>query len=90
MSALQRIAKPFVQRVTARNMSSIETWQRPTYDVLPVPKGSWQADYDKKNAKANIVLAVGIVTFTASMLHALIDPLPPVTKADLPADPRTL
>ncbi|KAK3907860.1 tRNA uridine(34) hydroxylase [Frankliniella fusca] len=69
-------------------MSGLETFQRPTYDVLPVPKGSWQAEYDKKNAKANVILAVGLLAGTATLVHACMDPLKPVTKADLPIDPR--
>ena len=90
MSALQRIATPVVRTSVRRyGGGHVEPWFKPNYDSLPVPKGSWQADYDRKNRYGNAVLAVGIVAFSATVLHALQDPLRPVTKADLPCDPRT-
>lgn len=65
-----------------------EFFKKPSYDVLPKPEGSWQEDYNRRNAKANQIFAVGLVVGGAVLAHSLYDPLPPVTRADLPIDPR--
>ncbi|KAJ1527572.1 hypothetical protein ONE63_007536 [Megalurothrips usitatus] len=69
-------------------MSSIETFEKPSYDVLPVPKGSWQEQYNQKNAYANKVLVVGILSCGGVLAHSLQDDKRPVLKSDLPIDPR--
>lgn len=43
-------------------------FKRPTMDDLPVPNGSWQENFQVKQAKYNRHLIVGIVAFTVSMI----------------------
>ncbi|XP_049872638.1 uncharacterized protein LOC126371374 [Pectinophora gossypiella] len=42
-------------------------FKAPTMDELPVPKGSWQAQYDANQRRYNAVLAFGIA-FTVGTL----------------------
>ncbi|KAI5633339.1 deltamethrin resistance domain-containing protein [Phthorimaea operculella] len=41
-----------------------------TMDELPVPKGSWQAAYDARNRRYNMVLLTGIAFTVASIAVA--------------------
>ncbi|KAH9633797.1 hypothetical protein HF086_005431 [Spodoptera exigua] len=44
-----------------------EHFKPPTMDELPVPRGSWQAQYDANQRRYNLVLLFGIA-FTAGTL----------------------
>lgn len=40
---------------------------RNTLNDIPVPQGSWQEDYDKRNAKWNMMLGASVAFFVVSM-----------------------
>ena len=39
----------------------------PTLDEYPVPQGSWQEDYNKKQKRFNIHLAAGVIIFSSTI-----------------------
>jgi len=40
---------------------------RATLNDIPIPEGSWQEDYNKRNAKWNMILGASVVCFAASV-----------------------
>ena len=40
---------------------------RSTLNDIPVPEGSWQENYNKRNAKWNMMLGASIVCFVGSL-----------------------
>lgn len=55
--------------VAARQYGGGEPWNKPTFDILPVPKGSWQADFDRRNRYGNTMLAIGLAVGAATLAH---------------------
>ncbi|VVC91069.1 unnamed protein product [Leptidea sinapis] len=57
------ISRTIVSRLTqqtVRRYHGGHEFKAPSMDELPVPRGSWQAQYDAKQKKYNTVLAFGI------------------------------
>ena len=45
---------------------------RSTLNDIPIPEGSWQEDYNKRNAKWNMILGASVVFFLATAYAVLI------------------
>ncbi|XP_063362777.1 uncharacterized protein LOC134651606 [Cydia amplana] len=65
MFAARQIASRVFQQSVRRYHAG--DFKAPTMEELPVPRGSWQANYDAKQRKYNAVLIAGIA-FTAGTL----------------------
>ncbi|XP_014251511.1 uncharacterized protein LOC106667825 [Cimex lectularius] len=59
-----------VQRMMASYSGSGKSEPMATMDDLPVPSGSWEAQYKAKQAKYNLHLALGVVVFSVTFLVA--------------------
>ncbi|CAB0009591.1 unnamed protein product [Nesidiocoris tenuis] len=44
--------------------------RQPTMDDLPVPQGSWEAQYKANQAKYNVHLLLGIAFFSVTLITA--------------------
>ncbi|XP_041979830.1 uncharacterized protein LOC121733601 [Aricia agestis] len=55
---------------TVRRYHGDHGFKPPSMDELPVPRGSWQADYDAANRRYNAVLVLGISFFVGSFAIA--------------------
>ncbi|CAG9787577.1 unnamed protein product [Diatraea saccharalis] len=69
MFASRQIVSRFMQQ-TARRYHAGEGFKPPTMDDLPVPRGSWQANYDARQRKYNAALILGIGFSIASVAVA--------------------
>ncbi|CAH0682897.1 unnamed protein product [Spodoptera exigua] len=65
MNASRTIVSRLFQQSVRRYHN--EHFKPPTMDELPVPRGSWQAQYDANQRRYNLVLLFGIA-FTAGTL----------------------
>ncbi|CAG2065782.1 unnamed protein product [Timema podura] len=61
------------KQVTRGSLSQVRLYhppahhKEPTMDELPVPQGSWKADYDAKQTGYNLQLLAGVTLFTITL-----------------------
>lgn len=66
------ITRPVVSRLFQQTVRRYHDnhFKPPTMDELPVPRGSWQAQYDANQRRYNTALVVGIGFTVATLITA--------------------
>nr|CAD7438914.1 unnamed protein product [Timema bartmani] len=73
---LTRTIRPVIRNILALNGGSLSQvrlyhppahQKEPTMDELPVPQGSWKADYDAKQTGYNLQLLAGVAFFSITL-----------------------
>ncbi|CAH2084342.1 unnamed protein product [Euphydryas editha] len=66
-------SRPIISRLmqrTVRRYHAGGDFKPPTMDELPVPQGSWQAQYDANQRRYNSILLLGIAFSVGSIIVA--------------------
>ncbi|CAH0675723.1 unnamed protein product [Chilo suppressalis] len=70
MFASRQIVSRFMQQTARRYHAGEGHFKPPTMDDLPVPRGSWQAQYDANQRRYNAALVLGIGFCAATIVVA--------------------
>ncbi|XP_050348288.1 uncharacterized protein LOC126772149 [Nymphalis io] len=70
MLASRPIISRLMQQTVRRYNAGLQNFKPPSMDELPVPQGSWQAQYDANQRRYNSILFFGIAFAVGSVALA--------------------